>query len=81
MDQVVMTPTFMGSEPTVAESGPYAGIQVLQEEQDLGLALMRALSPEQQSRARIAGSKTGNNAVAQAFRDNLLSDPEPGGPH
>ncbi len=75
-DQVVMTPTFMGSEPTVAESGPYAGAQVLQEEQDLGLALMRALSPEQQGRARIAGSKTGNNAVAQAFRDNLVLDYE-----
>jgi len=71
-DQVVMTPTFMGSEPVVAESGPYAGTVVLQEEQDMGLELMRALSPRQQEAARIAGAKTGNNAVAQAFRDNLV---------
>jgi len=75
-DQVVMTPTFMGSEPVVAESGPYAGTEVLQEEQDLGLAFMRALSPDQQAAARIAGSKTGNDAVAQAFRDNLVLDYE-----
>jgi hypothetical protein len=75
-DQVVMTPTFMGSEPVVAETGPYAGVEVMQEEQALGLALMRSLSPEQQGEARIAGSKTGNNAVAQAFRDNLVLDYE-----
>jgi hypothetical protein len=75
-DQVVMTPTFMGSEPVIAESGPYAGTEVMQEEQALGLALMRSLDPEQQAVARVAGSKTGNNAVAQAFQDNLVLDYE-----
>lgn len=74
-DQVVMTPTFLGSEPVVAAAeGPYAGAQVLQEEQDLGLALMRSLRPDQQSRATLADSKPGNNALAQAFRDNLVLD-------
>ena len=42
-DQVVMTPTFMGSEPVHARSGKYAGTAVMQEEQDRGLAMLRAL--------------------------------------
>jgi hypothetical protein len=71
-DQVVMTPTFMGSEPVIAEAGTYAGTSVLQEEQRKGLALMQALTPEQQQKARIEpGAKTTNGARAQAFRDNL----------
>jgi hypothetical protein len=73
-DQVVMTPTFMGSEPISATSGQYAGTTVLQEEQDKGLAFMRSLTPEQQKTATVRSDKTGNNALAQAFRDNLVLD-------
>ena len=69
-DQVVMTPTFMGSEPVIAESGKYAGRKVLQEEQAKGLALMQALTPEQQQQATLEPQKTGNNAQTQAYRDN-----------
>ncbi|HEY9845514.1 MAG TPA: DUF3500 domain-containing protein, partial [Candidatus Caenarcaniphilales bacterium] len=39
-DQVVMTPTFMGSEPVTASSGRYKGTTVLQAEQIKGLALI-----------------------------------------
>jgi hypothetical protein len=73
-DQVVMTPTFMGSEPVHADAGKYAGTTVLQEEQNKGLALVRALTPEQQKKAILQPEKTGNNALAQAFRDNLVLD-------
>jgi len=73
-DQVVMTPTFMGSEPVVAESGRFAGTAVLQEEQDMGLALMESLDREERAEALLAESKDGNNALAQAFRDNLVLD-------
>jgi hypothetical protein len=73
-DQVVMTPTFMGSEPISAESGKYAGTTVLQEEQNKGLALMQALNPDQQKKAALQTEKTANNALAQAFRDNLVLD-------
>jgi hypothetical protein len=72
-DQVVMTPTFMGSEPVSATTGRFAGTSVMQEEQDRGLALMQALDAAQQARARL-GDKTGNNSLAQAFRDNLVLD-------
>ena len=71
-DQVMMTPTFMGSEPVIAEAGAYAGTRVLQDEQGKGLALMQALTPEQQQKALMeSGPKTANRAQAQAFRDNL----------
>ena len=71
-DQVVMTPTFMGSEPVNAESGKYAGTGVLQDEQNKGLALMQSLTPPQQEKARLEpGGKTANKSQAQAFRDNL----------
>ena len=72
-DQVVMTPAFMGSEPVIAESGKYAGTSVLQDEQNKGLALMRALTAEQQQKALIGPQpKTNNRAQAQAYRDNLV---------
>jgi len=73
-DQVVMTPTFMGSEPTVAEEGPYGAIEILREEQSEALAFMEALGPDQRAATILETEKTGNNALAQAFRDNLVLD-------
>jgi hypothetical protein len=69
-DQVVMTPMFMGSEPVVAESGPYAGTRVFQAEEEQGLALFRALTPDQSSRALVTKDLPGE-AFTAAFRDNL----------
>jgi hypothetical protein len=73
-DQVVMTPTFMGSEPVTATSGRHAGTSVLQREQDRGLALVTALDAEQRAVAVIRPEKSRGNALAQAFRDNLVLD-------
>jgi hypothetical protein len=73
-DQVVMTPAFWGSEPTVAKAGRYAGTMILQDEQNKGLALIRALSPEQQRQAIVEPTKKGNNILAQAFSDNIVLD-------
>jgi hypothetical protein len=70
-DQVVMTPTFMGSEPVTATEGQYAGASVMQDEEAVGLAFMRSLTPAQQQTATIDRAKTRNNAQAQAFNDNL----------
>ena len=71
-DQVVMTPTFMGSEPTVAESGPYAGTSVLQEEQAEGLALIATFDDAQRAAAILRATKTANDAQTQAYRDNVV---------
>jgi len=71
-DQVVMTPTFWGSEPAVATSGKYAGTRIMDAEQEKGLALIRALDNEQQQAAIIARPKSGNNILTQAFSDNVI---------
>lgn len=70
-DQVVMTPTFMGSEPVTATEGRYAGTSVMQDEQNKGLAFMRTLTPEQRAVAIIQADKTANMPLAHAFRDNV----------
>ncbi len=73
-DQVVMTPAFWGSEPTVAKSGKYAGTSILTDEQGRGLQMIRALSPDQRKQAIVQTSKTGNNILTQAFSDNVVLD-------
>ncbi|MEX2470400.1 MAG: DUF3500 domain-containing protein [Pseudohongiellaceae bacterium] len=75
-DQVVMTPAFWGGEPIVTEGGRYAGNTILQQEQDLGLALMQSFTPEQRRQATIASDKTRNNQLAAANADNLVLDYE-----
>jgi hypothetical protein len=73
-DQVVMTPLFVGSEPVVAEGGKYRGTAILQEEQNEGLAFMASLSDAQRQAATLEVSKTGNNNLTEAFRDNVVLD-------
>jgi hypothetical protein len=73
-DQIVMTPFFAGSEPVIARSGTYAGTVVLQEEQRRGLALINALNDAQRRQAVVSVSKTGNNNVGEAFKDNQVLD-------
>jgi len=71
-DQVVMAPTFMGAEPPVAPSGTYQGISVLQTEQDQGLAMINALTADQQKTAIINANKTGDDLKAGAYSDNTV---------
>jgi hypothetical protein len=73
-DQVVMSPLFAGSEPVKATTGKYKGIEILQEEQRGGLAMLRALSAEQRAQAVLNSNKTGNNNVGEAFSDNVVLD-------
>lgn len=73
-DQVVMTPFFVGSEPVIAESGKYKGTSIMQVEQNRGLAMLRALSEVQQEQAIIQVSKTGNDNLGEAFKDNIVLD-------
>lgn len=73
-DQVVMTPLFVGSEPVIATSGKYAGTAILQEEQAAGLAMIRALDEAQRRAAILEFSKTGNDNLTEAFRDNVVLD-------
>jgi Protein of unknown function (DUF3500) len=73
-DQVVMTPFFAGSEPVIATSGKYKGTSVLQDEQNNGLAMINALKEEFRKKAILQISKTGNNNLTEAFKDNVVLD-------
>ncbi|MBD1262566.1 DUF3500 domain-containing protein [Maribacter polysiphoniae] len=70
-DQVVMSPVFMGGEPIITTSGKYKGNTLFQDEQNFGLALMQSLTIEQKKDAIISNTKTGDNNVAEANKDNL----------
>lgn len=72
-DQVVMTPTFMGSEPTVADydvDSPYEGLEIFQDELAAGYALIRSLTADQQSVAIVQG--TPSDLSAGAYSDNKV---------
>ncbi len=69
-DQVTMTPTFLGSEPTYAEGGKYAGTRVFEDEEAVGLALMQSLTASQQAVAKVA-EELPRNVFTAAFRDNF----------
>jgi Protein of unknown function (DUF3500) len=83
-DQMVMTPTFMGSEPCQVDSGPFAGTTVFVPEQQSGLELIRSLDAAQASTAILYPSihpsdiprelqhPYDGRMVAGAFRDNAV---------
>src|SRR5215831_15619949 len=71
-DQVVMNPHFTGSEPDRARSGKYKGLAILQQEQNDGLQMLQALREEQRRKAILSFSKTGNNNLAEAPKDNIV---------
>ena len=73
-DQVVMSPVFLGSEPVEAKAGKFKGTIVMQDEQDKGLALITALSDEQQSQAILMRDKQGTHNLSEAYKDNIELD-------
>jgi len=73
-DQVVMTPLFVGSEPVIATAGKYKGTVILQEEQAKGFEFLRGLDDKQRAKAVLEVSKTANNNLTEAFKDNVDLD-------
>jgi hypothetical protein len=73
-DQVVMTPLFAGSEPVTAHAGTFKGTSVLQDEQNRGVALVNALDATQRKAAILKVSKTGNENLTEAWKDNVVLD-------
>lgn len=69
-DQMVMTPTFLGSEPVYAKSGKYAGTRVFKAEEEQGLAMIRALSADQRNKTVLALDLP-REPFTTAFRDNF----------
>ena len=73
-DQVAMTPLFAGSEPVTARSGKYKGVSILQDEQDKGLAFVNSLDAAQRAKAILRATKTGNDNLTEAWKDNVVLD-------
>ena len=83
-DQLVLTPSFMGSEPCHVVTGPLAGTHVLVPEERAGLALIRSLGTEQLATAVLRPSiepgelptelqhPVDGRMVAGAFKDNAV---------
>ena len=74
-DQVVLTPVFMGSEPVTFEEGPDAGRRLFDAEEQQGLHLLRALTPDQRRRT-ILGESLPGEVFTAAVRDNLVLEYE-----
>lgn len=74
-DTMTLTPSFLGAEPVVAESGRYAGTTVFRREESVGEALFASLTVPQRKRATIA-EQMPPDLFAGAFLDNLVLDYE-----
>lgn len=57
--QMVLTPTFMGAEPSYCDAGPFNGISLFEDEERKGLELMRSLSVDQRGLALVSDSMNG----------------------
>jgi len=74
-ERVSIAPLFVGGEAVDVTEGPFAGSRVLQEQQDLGLGLLLALTPAQRARAVLASTKDGDDMLAGAGGDNRVIAP------
>lgn len=72
-EQMVLTPAFMGAEPTHGDDGRYGGIHLFEDEERLGLSLMRSFSKTEQAQALVAKSMMGGDLPEgrRHFADNL----------
>lgn len=52
-EQMVLSPAFLGAEPNEIDEGPKAGLKLFQDEELIGLELMRSLPSALQRRARV----------------------------
>ncbi|MEL7344387.1 MAG: DUF3500 domain-containing protein, partial [Pseudomonadota bacterium] len=59
--QMVLTPSFLGAEICYADEGRFQGLTMFQDEQRLGLQLFNALSPSEQSTARLGFDLSGSD--------------------
>jgi hypothetical protein len=71
-DQVVMTPTFMGSEPNYIADGENTGTRTFKNEEELGIKLYNSLSNIQKTEATLHNRKDYDFNQTESFRDNAI---------
>ena len=59
--QMVLSPTFMGAEPTHIDTGPHAGLKLFEDEELQGLSFMTSLSADQRQQAILYHSSVGGD--------------------
>jgi Protein of unknown function (DUF3500) len=69
-DQVVMTPTFMGSEPNIIAEGPNKGLRTYEAEERKGLAFFKSLNAKQKDKATVWHNLDQDFNRTEGFRDN-----------
>ena len=72
---VIVTPAFMGANPATVRSGARAGQRTLEQEQDLGLALARAVDPSLRARLLIGSSSLGDIVTGPGRRELFATAP------
>ena len=71
-DQVVLTPSFMGAEPTRIPTGPNQGVAVMQTQESTARTLINSLNAKQQTSAQLSSQKAGSHMVSEAYKDNAV---------
>lgn len=71
---IASTPQFLGSNPGEVRSGPMRGTRVLAAEEDLGRALVTALTPEQRKEAVLDGPAPGDIITGAQRKAAILED-------
>jgi Protein of unknown function (DUF3500) len=72
-DQIVMTPFFLGCEPSYAKAGRYQGTSLFVPEEAAARNLIRNLTPTLRTKAVVSDVLPGD-CCARAFRDNEVID-------
>jgi hypothetical protein len=69
--EVTLMPTFLGSEPALIQTGPFAGSELFGRETRFALELLNSLSPEQRNKA-VLGNEVPSDIFTGAERGEQL---------
>jgi hypothetical protein len=71
---VAGTPSFLGSNPAIVQSGPQQGKEILKDETEKGFSLLHALSAEESKKA-IINTTAPNEIITAASRKAIIENP------
>jgi len=72
-----VTPSFFGSNPATVMQGPLKGVEVLKEEQQLALNLVKSFNPDQLAIATIDTSEMDKKLLAKSVIKEVLTTDDP----
>ncbi|WP_299467712.1 DUF3500 domain-containing protein [uncultured Gimesia sp.] len=72
-----VTPSFFGSNPATVKEGPLKGVEVLQQEQQLALNLVKSFNPDQLAIATIDTSAMDQKLLAKSVIKEVITSDDP----